>query len=136
MQIEHVGSTAVPGLGGKDIIDMAVSSEKKDQVMSKLQELGYVFHPSFSTETRLFFKTDRPDPEETMRTYHIHLMSPQSEELEDMLFFREYLKRNPEEAKSYADIKKRASLEAHENGNLYRKLKEPFMKGILQKRSL
>ncbi len=135
LEIEHVGSTAVPGLGGKDIIDMAISSEKKDLVLLKLKELGYGFYPEFSTESRLFFKTDRPDPEETMRTYHIHLMSSQSEELKDMLFFREYLKSNPEEARIYADIKKRASTEAHENGMLYRKLKEPFMKEILKKRS-
>jgi GrpB-like predicted nucleotidyltransferase (UPF0157 family) len=135
VQIEHIGSTSVPGLGGKDIIDMAISSEKKDKVLLKLRELGYGFYPEFSTESRLFLKTDRPDPEETMRTYHIHLMSPESEELQDMLFFREYLKSNPEEAKIYAEIKKRASVEAHENGTLYRKLKEPFMREILQKRT-
>jgi GrpB-like predicted nucleotidyltransferase (UPF0157 family) len=135
VQIEHIGSTAVPGLGGKDIIDIAISSEKKDQILLKIRELGYGFYPEFSTENRLFFKTDRPDPEETRRTYHIHLMAPQSEELKDMLFFREYLKSHPEQAKIYAEIKKRASVEAHEDGNLYRKLKEPFMKEILKKRS-
>ena len=134
VQIEHIGSTAVPGLGGKDIIDMAITAEKKETVLLKLQELGYGFYPEFSTETRLFLKTDRPDPEETMRTYHIHLMAPGSEEFQDMLFFREYLKNNPEDAKRYEEIKKRASVEAHENGNLYRKLKEPFMKEVLQKR--
>ncbi len=132
--MDHVGSTAVPDLGGKDIIDIAMTSGKREKVQLKLQELGYEFRPMFSTETRLFFKTELPDPEEGQRTYHIHLMPFESEEWKDMLFFRDYLMSHPEEARRYAELKKKASLEAHEHGDLYRKLKEPFMNEVLQKR--
>lgn len=49
--IEHVGSTAVPGLGGKGIIDIAIAVDKSDMenATAALQELGYEFRPSFST---------------------------------------------------------------------------------------
>ena len=135
LQIEHVGSSAVPGLAGKGIIDIAIATEKKDQIVNKLQELGYDFRLEYSTESRFFFKIQRPDLEEGKRTYHIHVMSSKSKEWLDVLFFRDYLKDHPQDAKRYADLKERASLEAHEHGEKYRKLKDPFIQEILQKRS-
>ena len=58
------------------------------------------------------------------------------EEYKDMIFFRDYLRTHSDQAQKYADLKKRASLEAHEQGEIYRKIKDPFMKQILEKRKL
>ncbi len=73
--IEHVGSTAVPGLGGKGIIDIAIATSEKEAIIPQLQALGYEFRPGFSTQERLYFVIDQPDPEEGMRRYHVHVMS-------------------------------------------------------------
>jgi len=97
VQVEHVGSTAIEGLGGKGIIDLAVIVEEKDRetAREKLQALGYEFKPSFSTQGRLFLLADLPDSEERVRRYHIHLIYPQSQEQRDLIGFRDYLRRHP-----------------------------------------
>ena len=62
IHVEHVGSSAVPGLSGKGIIDIAISCKNPKDLIKDLEGLGYRFAPNFSTETRLFFKTQRPEP--------------------------------------------------------------------------
>jgi GrpB-like predicted nucleotidyltransferase (UPF0157 family) len=132
--IEHVGSTAVPGLGGKGIIDIAIGAKKSEfeELTAKLQALGYEFRPHFSTPDRLYFIIFLPDEDEGTRRYHLHLMAPECTEWKEMLYFRDYLKAHPEEAKHYADLKKNASEEVNEEGEKYRALKAPFFKKILK----
>jgi len=131
--VEHVGSTAVPGLGGKGIIDIALGAKKDAfaEITKHLQDLGYEFRPQFSTAERLYFITFLPDSDEGTRRYHLHLMSPEGREWKEMLYFRDYLKAHPEEVTIYADLKKAASEEVKEEGERYRALKAPFFKKIL-----
>lgn len=131
--IEHIGSTAVPGLGGKGIIDIAIAVDKEDMnsVSKQLQEIGYEFRPAFSTPERLYLITYLADPEEEIRRYHIHLTYPQNSEWKEFLSFRDYLRDHPKEAEEYAELKKKAALEANEEGEKYRKIKEPIFKKIL-----
>lgn len=131
--IEHVGSTAVPGLGGKGIIDIAIAVNKKDleTVSRQLQDLGYEFRPTFSTSDRLYFITYLPDPEEDTRRYHIHLTYPENPEWKHFLGFRDYLKNHPHVAKEYAEIKSRAAMAANHEGEKYRKYKESIIQKII-----
>jgi len=64
--IEHVGSTAVPGLGGKGIIDIciAVNKDKMLIISSQIQKIGYEFKQHASVEDRLFHQIDLPDNKE------------------------------------------------------------------------
>lgn len=131
--IEHVGSTAVPGLGGKGIIDIAIAVDKKslDLVKNLLQTLGYEFRPSFSTEDRLYFIAYLPDNDEKFRRYHIHLTYPENSEWKHFLGFRDYLTAHPEEAKRYAEIKEQAAIDAKDDGEKYRKMKEAIITKII-----
>lgn len=126
--IEHVGSTAVPGLGGKGIIDIAIAIDRNsmEKAKAELQKLGYEFRPSFSTPDRFYFVIYLPDPEEGHRRYHVHLTYLQSKEWRELVGFRNYLLNNPEELREYAELKKKAALEAEEDGEKYRKIKEPM----------
>ena len=132
LEIEHVGSTAVPNLGGKGIIDIAVAVKKgdMDSVSKQLQSLGYEFRPAYSTPDRFYFIIFLPDPEEESRRYHVHLTYPQNSEWKEFLGFRDYLRNHPEDLQEYAEMKKRAALEANHEGERYRKLKEPMFKKI------
>lgn len=134
-RIEHIGSTAIPHLGGKGIIDIAVSTQKEHmQAVSKqLQELGYEFRPVGSTADRFYFRVDLPDPEQDTRRYHLHLLSSNHQEWLDFLAFRDYLRNHPEEAIFYADLKKKAVEVAKGDGSKYRELKDPAFKRILEK---
>lgn len=134
--IEHVGSTAVPNLGGKGIIDIAIAVDKKafQALSSELQELGYVFNPKGSTPDRLFFYADLPDLEEGTRRYHIHLTPPESKDWEELIAFRNYLRNHPLEAEKYTALKKQATTDSNEDGETYRKLKAPFFERVLKKK--
>lgn len=133
MTIEHVGSTSIPNLGGKGIIDIAIATEAVDSVSKHLQDLGYEFRPQYSTPQRLYFKIELPDPEEKTRRYHIHLMRPSSSEWQEMLAFRDYLRSHPDEAQKYAALKKQAALDVNEDGAKYRQIKAPIFDEISKK---
>jgi GrpB-like predicted nucleotidyltransferase (UPF0157 family) len=130
--IEHVGSTAIPNLGGKGIIDIAIAVNKNEMeaTSSQLQNLGYEFRPNFSTPDRLYFIIYLPDLEEENRRYHIHLTYPENREWQEFLDFRDYLINHPQERQEYAELKKQAALEANQHGEHYRKIKEPMFKKI------
>lgn len=132
--IEHVGSTAVPGLGGKGIIDIALAVKKGnlDKVCEKLQTLGYEYRPNFSTKDRYYFIIYLPDPEEGSRRYHIHLTYPENEEWKNFLSFRDYLIAHPEDRDAYAEIKRKAALDANHEGEKYREMKKPFIDKIVR----
>lgn len=127
--IEHIGSTAVPGLGGKGIIDIAIAIDQQDieLAVQQLQQLGYILKaglPQFSAPNRYFLTVDLSDPEETTRRYHIHLMEPSNPEWRRFLAFRNYLRDHPDVSEEYAILKQQAASEANESGERYRALKE------------
>ena len=126
--IEHVGSTAVRGLGGKGIIDIAIAAPKNlmEEIKSKLEELRYEFKPAYSTPDRFYFIIYLADLEEEKRRYHIHLTYPENKEWKDFLNFRDFLIDNPDALKEYAELKMRASLQSNQDGEIYRKMKEPI----------
>jgi GrpB-like predicted nucleotidyltransferase (UPF0157 family) len=130
--IEHVGSTAIPNLGGKGIIDIAIAVKKQDMesISKQLQSLGYEYRPTYSTADRFYFIIYLPDPAEESRRYHIHLTYPESEDWKGLIGFRDYLRTHPEEVQKYAEMKRLAALEANHEGERYRKLKEPMFKKI------
>ncbi len=132
LSIEHVGSTAIPGLGGKGIIDIAisVSKEEMEHASGILQKLGYEFKPTFSTSDRFYFVAYLADPEEGSRRYHIHLTYPASKEWKELIGFRNYLRIHPEAVEEYANVKKEAAKMANQNGEQYRKMKEPVLQKI------
>lgn len=133
LAIEHVGSTAVPGLGGKGIIDIAIGVEKSsiDAVSEELVRLGYEFRANGSTEDRFFFRIDLADPKETVRRYHVHLTVHQSSIWKELVGFRDYLISHPSELQQYAEMKKSAASSANGDGEAYRKLKDPFIAKII-----
>lgn len=134
LAIEHVGSTAVPGLGGKGIIDIAIGVDKSsvEAVSKELIRLGYEFRANGSTEDRLFFRIDLPDLKEPVRRYHVHLTAHQSSIWKELVGFRDYLIAHSNELQQYAEMKKLAASSANGNGEAYRKLKDPFIQKALQ----
>jgi GrpB-like predicted nucleotidyltransferase (UPF0157 family) len=132
LAIEHIGSTAIPNLGGKGIIDIAIAIDKKDtQIVSeKLQNLGFEFRAPHSNPERLFFRADLPDKMEGIRRYHIHLTYFESPDWKRFIAFRDHLRNHPKDAEEYAAIKKMAAETSQEDGEKYRKLKEPLFKKI------
>jgi GrpB-like predicted nucleotidyltransferase (UPF0157 family) len=130
--IEHVGTSSVPGLGGKGIIDIAIAVNKSEMECAKtiLQELGYEFGLSFSTQDRFYLRIYLPDSKESLRRYHIHLTYKFSKEWKALVAFRDYLIDHPNVMQEYAQTKKQAAMIANEDGEIYRNIKEPLIQKI------
>jgi len=126
--IEHVGSTAVPGLGGKGILDIAVAVPRKglQSAARLLREGGYEFRAKASTPERLFFRRDYMEGQKVRRV-HIHLMRLGSRDLKEHIAFRDFLMDHPDSARQYAEIKKEAAKVSRGDGDLYNSYKKRFI---------
>ncbi|MGV8171349.1 MAG: GrpB family protein [Candidatus Woesearchaeota archaeon] len=129
--IEHVGSSAVIGLGGKGIIDIAVSVPKKDisRSIRTLQENGYEYKPKAGDFDRYFFQRIIVHSTKERRV-HIQLTHKNSSAWQSMIAVREYLRKHRDTAKDYEKIKKEAIIYAKGDGKRYRKYKKSFLKKI------
>lgn len=130
--IEHVGSTSIPGMGGKGIIDIAIATNgKKDLpgVSSKLIEAGYYYDPDDGTKDRWFHGRKVSDNER----YHVHLTFKGSRDWMEIISFRDYLKTHQEDFKRYEEVKRQAVEEANQDKEIYINIKEPFILEIIKK---
>lgn len=103
--IEHIGSTAVPGLVAKPIIDIlliAPAEWPRSTAINALQQLGYVYWADNPDPTHMFFIKGMP-PFSARRTHHVHAHS--AAEAKRLLCFRDYLRAYPDAAVAYAQLK-------------------------------
>ncbi len=107
--IEHVGSTAVEGLSAKPCIDIDVIIEDYtvfDQVVQKLATIGYIHEGDLGIRHREAFRyTEKPH----LMKHHLYVCPRYSRELHRHITFRDFLRRNPQAAKYYGQVKKEAA---------------------------
>ncbi len=105
LTIEHVGSTAVPGLAAKPIIDMTVvvpSAREVPLAIARLATLGYEHRGDLGIEGREAFT--RP---EDLPAHNLYLSAPGSLGLQNQLAVPDYLRTHPATAQAYGELKKR-----------------------------
>jgi len=134
-QIEHIGSTAVPSLGGKGIIDIYIVAPKEslEKISQEVLKAGYEKRPRVSDDQHRFYRIDLSDPAEGIRRYHIHINIPEAEDFQNAIKFRDYLRQHPADVEKYAQVKIKAANDANENKDAYMAIKEPAIKEILKK---
>lgn len=129
LAIEHVGSTAVPGLPSKPIIDLLVGvpnlEEAQERCIDPIEALGYNYIPEYASwlPDELFFRKGPPGP----WTHHVHLMKPSNPHWEALLVFRDYLRAHPDAARAYADLKRALAASSNDNIEAYRNGKNTFV---------
>lgn len=113
-RIEHFGSTAVPGLSAKPIIDMLVEATDLEAVRKRVvpiliaQGYDYVWRPTTGDdEPPWYVWFIKRDPDTGQRTHHIHMVEADFEEHWDRLLFRDYLIEHPDVAEEYGTLKQR-----------------------------
>lgn len=133
-EIEHVGSTSIPGLGGKPIVDlMIIVPKNKISLAKKILEKNNYFHPEKGSEKdRIFFQKDYGFLI-WKRRVHVHLTSKNTLPYLRAISFREYMKKNPKYVKEYARIKKKGAEIAKGDGQKYRDYKNKFLEKITKK---
>jgi GrpB-like predicted nucleotidyltransferase (UPF0157 family) len=116
VRLEHVGSTSVPGLGAKPIIDMQVSVidiERQDDYVGPLGRLGYLFAPDPAFPDYHYFAKPHGRP----RSHHLHVCRADSQQELRHLAVRDFLRAHPDEAARYEQLK-RALVHEHPGDRL------------------
>jgi len=129
--IHHVGSTAVPGLDAKPIIDILVgvgNLETSRACFEPLAELEYLYAPYLSEEMHWFCK---PDPQH--RTHHLHLAPADGQRFEDELAFRDRLRADRAMATNYAALKHQLATRFEDDREAYTEAKAEFIFNALGK---
>ncbi len=132
--IEHVGSTSIPGLGGKGIIDIAIWTPKNKlkQFIKKLEKIGFnevLNHPG--DDRRIFMQKIKFESKKELRV-HIHLCLSK-EFWNSFIYFRDYLRKNDKERDTYARIKKEGVRHAKGKAQKYREFKDNFLNETTKK---
>ena len=131
-RIEHFGSTAVPGLSSKPIIDILVEvtslEETKKQIVPILKSEGYEYfwRPAFGNYGPPYYAWFIKRNTEGIRTHHIHMVEKDSK-LWDRIYFRDYLKEFPQTAESYNKLKIELSKEYSNDRVKYTEGKSEFI---------
>lgn len=128
VEIHHIGSTAIPGLAAKPVIDIMLVVPKLDDAIdciALLHELGYVFIDYPQNTDRRFFRKGQP------RTHHVHIVAQGNAELNDHLAFRDALRADPQLRDQYAALKFDLA-ERHRNDRAqYSESKTEFVRRVL-----
>jgi GrpB-like predicted nucleotidyltransferase (UPF0157 family) len=129
--VHHVGSTAVPGLAAKPVIDILVgvrSLEESRACFARLGELEYLYFPYRSEEMHWFCK---PNPKR--RTHHLHLIPADGKRFRDELAFRDYLRAHGDVAEEYGELKRRLAEEFRHDREAYTEAKGEFIRGVVDR---
>jgi GrpB-like predicted nucleotidyltransferase (UPF0157 family) len=136
--VEHVGSTAVPGLAAKPVIDLMASVRDPDAVVEQAGDLlwadGWWHVPpeldSGGSWRRFFVK---PDPSGQHRYAHLHVIAAGHPRWGEQIAFRDALRGDDELARRYAELKRRLAAEHADDREAYTDGKGAFVRDALDR---
>jgi GrpB-like predicted nucleotidyltransferase (UPF0157 family) len=129
--IEHVGSTAVPGLAAKPIIDLDVllaSDSDLEPVIAKLASIGYEHRGDLGVPGREAFRAPLQDCR-----HHLYVCGPGSVEYQRHIAFRDYLRTHKGDADAYAKLKRELAGRFRDDREAYNEAKAEFVTEILRR---
>ncbi|MEK4563904.1 GrpB family protein [Alkalihalobacillus sp. FSL R5-0424] len=135
VEIEHIGSTAVPGLAAKPVIDLMAKVKdfsKIDLIIDILQKNSWIHIPALEGEEewrKYFIKLHN-----NKRVAHLHIVEEDSEKWDEHISFREALRSSPTLVKEYAELKKKLASQFTHNREQYTSGKSAFIHSVLNRR--
>jgi GrpB-like predicted nucleotidyltransferase (UPF0157 family) len=129
VRVDHIGSTAVPGLAAKPILDLQIAVdalEPPERYVEPLTRIGYLFVPAPNSPDHHFFAR----PPERPRTHHVHVFEAGSERELRHLAVRDFLRAHPDEAERYAALKREVAARHPQDRLAYIDGKEVYMTGL------
>jgi len=132
LQIEHVGSTSIPGMFAKPLIDILIIVENIDDLLEeteKMQSLGYLYGKEYiEPRSLLFFKMT----DEEQKLENIHVCEKDSPKTKQFIAMRDFFRTFPEKAKEYSELKRKNFEQFPNDYPAYRLAKTPFLQIIEQ----
>jgi GrpB-like predicted nucleotidyltransferase (UPF0157 family) len=133
--LEHFGSTAVPGLSAKPIIDILIAvrslADAQASFVEALRKLDYVYWADNPKTDRLFFVKGMP-PFGSGRSHQVHVTETHGE-MWQRLAFRDYLRAHLEEARIYEQLKRRLATEHRTDREAYTDAKSAYIETVMRK---
>jgi len=129
LDIQHVGSTAIPGMPAKPIIDIAIAVHDFEEArvnIPLIESLGYEYKGEFGIPHRHYFVKGEP------RLFHIHMSEITSVEWRNTLLFRDYLRQHQDAAQEYARLKQQLALKYPHDREAYLEGKTEFVEKVLR----
>jgi GrpB-like predicted nucleotidyltransferase (UPF0157 family) len=126
--VHHIGSTAIPNVYAKPVIDLLVEVRDITEVdgqNSAMESLGYEVMGEYGIRSRRYF---RKDNQEGIRTHNIHAFAAGSAEAQRHLAFRDYMIAHPEEAQRYSELKRKLAEQHSQSMDAYMDGKDDFIK--------
>ena len=127
--IEHVGSTAVPGLAAKPVIDIDVllsSADGLPEAIERLAALGYAYRGDLGVPGREAFRQALGQP-----AHHLYVCPPDSIEYRRHIAFRDHLRAYPESARRYGELKRNLAAEFRYERERYNTAKTEFVNNLI-----
>ena len=132
LAIEHVGSTAVPGMPAKPVIDMIVGTRNvaatADDCTAPLQNIGYEYVPKPALFDRRFFRRGAWLLD---CMYHLHMVEMDGETWHRYTLFRDVMRAYPDVARSYLELKQQLAAEYRFDRAAYTAAKNWFVEGVI-----
>lgn len=132
LQIEHVGSTSIPGMKAKPLIDVLIAVKSINDLTNEvlgMTTLGYEYGENYiAPHTLLFFKTGSDDE----KLENIHVCEVDSPKVRQFLTMRDFLRTFPEKAKQYSDLKELNFQKYPDDYPAYRAAKAQFLEQLEQ----
>ena len=122
--IEHIGSTAVPGLAAKPVIDLVIVVEPGDvqAAVDRLTAIGYIHQGNLGVEGREAFGVPEGEPR-----HHLYVSPTDSQELRAQLAFRDRLRADPALATEYESLKRELARRFRDDRESYTDAKTAFV---------
>lgn len=130
--VHHIGSTAIPGIHAKPIIDLLPvvrNVSELDEKMGVFLQLGYRYWGEYGIVGRRYCTLEEPST--GRRKFQLHCFEPASREIERHLAFRDYLRANPLKAQEYATEKHRCRELHPNNSHAYSDAKAAWIEACL-----
>ena len=129
--IEHIGSTAIPGLAAKPVIDIMAGVKTLDGSRGAIEAAATLTYCYFPYQPDIKHWFCKPSP--AFRTHHLHLVPVDSPHWVRPLAFRNYLRAHPDVAAEYEQLKRRLAGEFRFDREAYTNAKSPFIDAVTEK---
>lgn len=132
IQIEHIGSTSIPGMKAKPVIDIAVLVNDIEPFTNErklMEEAGYKTIDNYiGPNTLIFYKEDK----DQRKTENIHIWPKNHPKADRTILMRDYFRTHPEQAKRYQELKEKLTEQFPDDYPSYREGKDAFLEEMAQ----
>lgn len=133
--IQHIGSTSVPGLKAKPTIDVLITVSELDgvdEINKKMENIGYTAHGEYGIPGRRFFsKIEYANAEDWVSTFHVHVFQKDdSYNINRHISIRDFLRAHPERASEYGALKAELARKFPHDGKGYTDAKSGYVRKL------